>query len=97
MQGTERRAQYDIEVEIENMGGHLNAYTSREQTVYYAKVCRISLPLDGSCNCCDSHSHAASRGRCVQVFKKDVSRAMDILSDILLVRRGFASMFSSLL
>merc|ERR1711998_561532 len=23
---------------IENLGGHLNAYTSREQTVYYAKV-----------------------------------------------------------
>lgn len=38
VQGTSRRSQYDIEVQIENMGGHLNAYTSREQTVYYAKV-----------------------------------------------------------
>lgn len=37
------------------MGGHLNAYTSREQTVYYAKV-----------------------------FKQDVPRAVEILSDILL-------------
>lgn len=27
----------DLELEIENMGAHLNAYTSREQTVYYAK------------------------------------------------------------
>ena len=36
--GTKSRSQYDIEKEIENMGGHLNAYTSREQTVYYAKV-----------------------------------------------------------
>ena len=36
------------------MGGHLNAYTSREQTVYFAKC-----------------------------FKKDVGRAVDILSDIL--------------
>eukprot|EP00126_Sphaerothecum_destruens_P003708 Sdes_comp17484_c0_seq1m6720 len=36
--GTKTRSQYDIELEIENMGGHLNAYTSREQTVYYAKV-----------------------------------------------------------
>ena len=26
-----------VELEVENMGGHLNAYTSREQTVYYAK------------------------------------------------------------
>ena len=28
----------DLEVEIENMGGALNAYTGREQTCYYAKV-----------------------------------------------------------
>ncbi len=28
----------DLELEVENMGAHLNAYTSREQTVYYAKV-----------------------------------------------------------
>jgi processing peptidase subunit beta len=27
-----------IQSGIENIGGHLNAYTSREQTVYYAKV-----------------------------------------------------------
>ncbi len=27
----------DLELEVENMGAHLNAYTSREQTVYYAK------------------------------------------------------------
>lgn len=43
-----------LEVEIEDMGGHLNAYTSRETTCYYAKV-----------------------------FKADVPKAMDILSDIL--------------
>lgn len=36
--GTEKRTQQQLEVEIENMGGHLNAYTSREQTVYFAKV-----------------------------------------------------------
>lgn len=28
----------DLELEIENMGGSLNAYTGREQTCYYAKV-----------------------------------------------------------
>ena len=43
-----------LEVEIEDMGGHLNAYTSRETTCYYAKV-----------------------------FKADVPKAVDILSDIL--------------
>ena len=52
--GTSKRTQRNLEVEIENMGGHLNAYTSREQTVYYARV-----------------------------FKDDVPKAMDILSDIL--------------
>ncbi|KAF2668158.1 mitochondrial processing peptidase beta subunit mitochondrial precursor [Microthyrium microscopicum] len=35
--GTEKRTQQQLELEIENMGGHLNAYTSRENTVYYAK------------------------------------------------------------
>jgi len=43
-----------MELEIENMGGHLNAYTSREQTAYYAKV-----------------------------FKSDIPKAVEILSDIL--------------
>merc|ERR1711907_348391 len=36
--GTNKRSQYRLEKEIEDLGGHLNAYTSREQTVYYAKV-----------------------------------------------------------
>lgn len=52
--GTKNRTREQIEVEIENIGGHLNAYTSREQTVYYARV-----------------------------FKDDVPKAMEILSDIL--------------
>ena len=38
LQGTAKRTQESLEKEIENIGGHLNAYTSREQTVYYAKV-----------------------------------------------------------
>ena len=37
VQGTSKRSQTDLELEVENMGAHLNAYTSREQTVYYAK------------------------------------------------------------
>jgi len=53
--GTEKRTREALETEIENIGGTLNAYTSREQTVYYAKV-----------------------------LKKDVEKAVDILSDILL-------------
>ena len=35
--GTKNRSQTQLELEVENIGAHLNAYTSREQTVYYAK------------------------------------------------------------
>ena len=35
--GTAKRTQTQLELEVENMGAHLNAYTSREQTVFYAK------------------------------------------------------------
>lgn len=38
--GTNRRTQHALELEVENLGAHLNAYTSREQTVYYAKSFR---------------------------------------------------------
>jgi processing peptidase subunit beta len=41
--GTRRRSRIQLEQEIENMGGHLNAYTSREQTVYYAKCFKDDL------------------------------------------------------
>ncbi len=43
--GTERRSAQDIAEQIENVGGHLNAYTSREQTAYYAKVLKEDMPL----------------------------------------------------
>jgi hypothetical protein len=50
--------QYQLKIKIKSMGGHLNAYTLREQTVYFVKV-----------------------------FGGDVSRAVDILVDILLNSR----------
>ncbi|MBV9829819.1 MAG: insulinase family protein, partial [Alphaproteobacteria bacterium] len=43
--GTERRTARDIAEEIEAVGGHLNAYTSRESTAYYAKVLKDDMPL----------------------------------------------------
>lgn len=42
--GTSNRTQQQLELEIENMGGHLNAYTSRENTVYYAKSFNSDVP-----------------------------------------------------
>jgi len=46
--GTKRRTAQAIAEEIEAVGGHLNAYTSREHTAYYAKVMKedIGLALD---------------------------------------------------
>ncbi len=43
--GTERRSARSIAEEIEAVGGHLNAYTSRESTAYYAKVLAEDAPL----------------------------------------------------
>lgn len=43
--GTERRSALAIAEEIEAVGGHLNAYTSRESTAYYAKVLKEDTPL----------------------------------------------------
>mmetsp|Transcript_30314 Transcript_30314/g.55316 ORF Transcript_30314/g.55316 Transcript_30314/m.55316 type:complete len:476 (+) Transcript_30314:74-1501(+) len=41
--GTSKRSRTALEKEVENMGAHLNAYTSREQTVYYAKCFKDDL------------------------------------------------------
>lgn len=35
--GTTKRTQLNLELEVENMGSQINAYTSRENTVYYTK------------------------------------------------------------
>lgn len=43
--GTEKRSARAIAQEIEEVGGYLNAYTSREQTAYYARVLEDDLPL----------------------------------------------------
>jgi len=43
--GTRRRSALDIAVEMEDVGGHMNAYTSREHTAFYAKMLREDLPL----------------------------------------------------
>ncbi|EFA82909.1 mitochondrial processing peptidase beta subunit [Heterostelium album PN500] len=43
--GTEKRpSPHYIETEIENMGGNLNAFTSREHSAYYMKVLKENIP-----------------------------------------------------
>ncbi|WP_136684603.1 M16 family metallopeptidase [Falsirhodobacter xinxiangensis] len=46
--GTKRRTALKIAEEIEDVGGYINAYTSREMTAYYARVLEndVALALD---------------------------------------------------
>ncbi|SHH73233.1 M16 family metallopeptidase [Cognatishimia maritima] len=43
--GTERRNALQIAEAIEDVGGYINAYTSREVTAYYARVLKNDVPL----------------------------------------------------
>lgn len=43
--GTARRSAADIAREVEAVGGHINAYTAREQTAYYLKLLKEDLAL----------------------------------------------------
>ncbi len=43
--GTARRSALQIAEEIEDVGGYINAYTSREMTAYYARVLQQDIPL----------------------------------------------------
>ncbi|MGY3437685.1 MULTISPECIES: M16 family metallopeptidase [unclassified Marinovum] len=43
--GTETRSALQIAESIEDVGGYINAYTSREVTAYYARVLRNDVPL----------------------------------------------------
>lgn len=43
--GTRRRSALQIAEEIEDVGGYINAYTSREMTAYYARVLEADVPL----------------------------------------------------
>ncbi len=43
--GTEKRTALQIAEAIEDVGGYINAYTSRETTAYYARVLEEDVPL----------------------------------------------------
>ncbi|MEC9199613.1 MAG: pitrilysin family protein [Pseudomonadota bacterium] len=43
--GTEKRTALEIAEVIEDVGGYINAYTSREVTAYYARVLGADVPL----------------------------------------------------
>lgn len=43
--GTERRTAKDIAIEMDSIGGEINAFTSKENTAYYVKVLDEHIPL----------------------------------------------------
>lgn len=43
-QGTKNRPGNALEKEVESMGAHLNAYSTREHTAYYIKALSKDLP-----------------------------------------------------
>ncbi len=43
--GTSKRSALDIAEAIEDVGGYINAYTSREVTAYYVRLLKENIPL----------------------------------------------------
>lgn len=43
-QGTKKHTQLALEQQVESMGAHLSAYSSREHTAYYMKTLSKDLP-----------------------------------------------------
>ncbi|MBK1677603.1 peptidase M16, partial [Rhodospirillum rubrum] len=84
--GTRKRSARQIAEEIEAVGGHLNAYTSRENTAYYARVLRededVALDILG-----DILQHSTfdptELGREREVVVQEIYQAIDTPDDII--------------
>ncbi len=83
--GTSRRSALDIANEIEAVGGHLNAYTSREHTAYYAKVLKadVGLAVDILSDILQHSTYdAAELERERTVILQEIGQAQDTPDDI---------------
>jgi predicted Zn-dependent peptidase len=83
--GTARRSALQIAREIEDVGGHVNAYTSREQTAYYAKVLAddVALAVDILADILQhSTFDPAELERERQVILQEIGQAEDTPDDI---------------
>ena len=84
--GTERRTARAIAEEIEAVGGALNAYTSREQTAFHARVLKADVPLAVDI-LADILTHptfdAAELERERQVVLQEIGQARDTPDDII--------------
>jgi predicted Zn-dependent peptidase len=84
--GTDRRSARGIAEEIEAVGGALNAYTSREQTAFHARVLEADVPLAVDI-LADILTHptfdAAELERERQVVLQEIGQAHDTPDDII--------------
>ncbi|MTJ83918.1 MAG: insulinase family protein [Telmatospirillum sp.] len=84
--GTERRSAQRIAEEIEAVGGHLNAYTSREHTAYYAKILKedVGLAVDIIADILQHSSlDAEELAREQAVVVQEISQSIDTPDDII--------------
>ena len=82
--GTPTRSAFQIAAEIEDIGGHLNAYTSRETTAYHATVLKehVSVALDILADIlCNSTFEEAELDRERNVILQEISQAADTPDD----------------
>lgn len=83
--GTARRTAPQIAESIENVGGHINAYTAREVTAYYAKVLKddVALAVDVIADIVQNSlfdEHELSRER--SVVLQEIGQAHDTPDDV---------------
>ncbi|MBW7850465.1 MAG: insulinase family protein [Rhodospirillales bacterium] len=84
--GTRRRSARDIAEQIEAVGGHLNAYTSREHTAYYARILKedLALAVDVIADILQhSTLDAEELAREQAVVVQEISQAIDTPDDII--------------
>ncbi len=84
--GTERRSARGIAEEMDAVGGHLNAYTARDHTAYYAKVLKedAELALDIVADILQhSTLDATELAREQAVVVQEISQAIDTPDDII--------------
>src|SRR5579871_6742121 len=83
--GTTRRSARQIAEEIEAVGGYLNAYTSREQTAFHARVLKNDVPLAIDILAdilCSPTFDPAELERERQVVLQEIGQARDTPDDI---------------
>ncbi|HVY13044.1 MAG TPA: pitrilysin family protein [Alphaproteobacteria bacterium] len=87
--GTKRRSAFDISAQMENVGGHLNAYTTREATAYHAQVLKSDVPLAADILCdmlqnatLDEKELERERGVIIQEIGQSLDQPEDVLFDL---------------